>query len=110
MDKANVRVTDFQERVYAAVSEIPKGRVSTYKSIAAKLKCGSSRAVGQALRRNPYAPKVPCHRVIASDLTIGGFCGARVGKEIAKKRDLLEREGVEFVRGKLADRDRLYFG
>ncbi len=75
--------TDFESRVYRTISRIPRGRVSTYKIVAARLHCGSCQAVGQALRRNPFAPKVPCHRVIASDLTLGGFAGHRSGKRMA---------------------------
>ncbi len=98
--------TAFQERVYAAVRQIPRGRVVTYKTVAARIGCASSRAVGQALRRNPYAPETPCHRVIASDLTLGGFSGQRKGPALAKKRRLLAKEGVAFRNGKLADPSR----
>jgi methylated-DNA-[protein]-cysteine S-methyltransferase len=65
--------------------------------------------VGQALRRNPFAPEVPCHRVIAADLTIGGFAGRRQGREIVRKQALLAAEGVRFTRaGRLAEPERLY--
>lgn len=87
-------VSEFARRVYALVSRIPPGRVSTYGMIAAALGCTSARAVGQALRRNPWAPQVPCHRVIASDGTLGGFRGARDGVALRRKRQLLESEGV----------------
>lgn len=63
MGSANV--TAFQERVYALLKQIPAGRVTTYAAMARVL--GSSpRAVGGALRVNPFAPEVPCHRCIAS--------------------------------------------
>ncbi len=88
--------TEFESRVYALVSTIPKGRVSTYKALAVDLQCGSCQAIGQALRRNPFAPKVPCHRVVSSNLTIGGFSGHVAGVMIAKKRRLLLSEGVGF--------------
>ena len=58
-------------------SAIPKGKVSTYGALSLLLK-SSPRAVGQALRRNPYAPQVPCHRVVAASLELGGFSGAWV--------------------------------
>lgn len=96
-------VTHFQETVYAAISRVPSGRVTTYSILAQSIGCGSPRAVGQALRRNPFAPKVPCHRAIASDLTPGGFNGARTGTEIARKLRLLAAEGVVFRDGRLAD-------
>jgi methylated-DNA-[protein]-cysteine S-methyltransferase len=100
--------TPFQMSVYNAIRKIPRGKVGTYKSVAEYLRCRSSRAVGQALRCNPYAPEVPCHRVIASDLTIGGFCGDKEGGAIARKRRILAAEGVEFRDGRLSDPERVY--
>ncbi len=101
-------VTDFERKIYRIVSQIPRGYVSTYKLVARKAGCGSCRAVGQALKRNPYAPRVPCHRVIASDLDIGGFCGSLRGRQIQRKVKLLRREGVLFEKGKLTDPSRVY--
>jgi len=89
--------TVFERRVYDAVREIPRGRVTTYGLLARRIGCGSARAVGQALRRNPFAPSVPCHRVIASDLAIGGFAGRSAGRNIVRKLGLLAGEGVPFV-------------
>ncbi len=100
-------VTEFQKRVYAAVSRIPKGRVATYKGIAVRIGCGSPRAVGQALKKNPFAPDVPCHRVIASDLAIGGFQGRQEGAAIRRKVALLAAEGVRFSGGRLVESGRL---
>lgn len=99
-------VTSFQQRVYDAVSGIPRGRVATYKEIARRIGCGSPRAVGQALKRNPFAPRVPCHRVIASNLTIGGFQGKQGGAAVERKRRLLEGEGVHFTKGRLDESNR----
>jgi methylated-DNA-[protein]-cysteine S-methyltransferase len=82
--------TSFQEKVYKECSKIPKGKVSTYNSIAKKLKSGP-RAVGNALRRNPYAPQVPCHRVIKSDRTLGGYDGIMNN---SKKAQMLKSEGI----------------
>lgn len=90
-------VTKFQKRVYDAVSCVPMGRVTTYKMLAQHIGCGAPRAIGQALRRNPFAPQVPCHRVISSDLSVGGFCGEKTGAAIKKKINLLQSEGVEFT-------------
>ncbi len=100
--------TAFELKVYEATRRIPRGKVSTYRLIGKSIKCDSSQAVGQALRRNPFAPQVPCHRVIASSLTIGGFFGERKGTEIKRKLKLLGVEGVRFVDGKLADPDCLH--
>lgn len=89
-------VTPFQQRVLQALCQVPAGKVTTYKYLAAHVQCGSQQAVGQALRRNPYAPAVPCHRVVAHARTLGGFGGARNGTKLDKKRQLLEQEGVVF--------------
>lgn len=94
-------LTDFQRKVYTIVIQIPKGRVMTYQGLARALGCGSCQAVGQALRRNPFAPAVPCHRVIKSDLSLGGFAGARQGESLVRKLALLAGEGVVFKNGRL---------
>ena len=63
----------FQEKVYAVVRKIPKGKVLTYKEVARKIGSPKSyRAVGNVLHKN-VDPKVPCHRVIRSDGRIGGY-------------------------------------
>ncbi|MDD5482659.1 MAG: MGMT family protein [Kiritimatiellae bacterium] len=100
-------ITRFQMRVYEAVKKIPRGRVTTYKIIAGHIHCASPRAVGQALKRNPFAPEVPCHRVIAADLTPGGFRGKRHGAALRRKLDLLKAEGIKFRRGRLAEPGRI---
>ncbi len=88
--------TEFQARVYALVCQIPRGKVTTYKAIADQLDCGSCQAIGQALKNNPYAPEVPCHRVVNSDLSLGGFCGKKQGPEALRKKTMLLEEGVQF--------------
>jgi methylated-DNA-[protein]-cysteine S-methyltransferase len=95
--KGTTKLTPFQFRVYEALCTIPKGSVTTYKLLAVHVRCKSCQAVGQALKRNPYAPIVPCHRVVASDLTVGGFHGRRSGTLIERKIQLLKEEGVEFT-------------
>ncbi|PHH89673.1 hypothetical protein CDD83_5526 [Cordyceps sp. RAO-2017] len=89
----------FEKRVWTALCQIPKGCVSTYGLLSSHL--GSSpRAVGNALRRNPFAPEVPCHRVVATGMTLGGFKGKwpRDGEGITldEKRRLLRSEGIRF--------------
>jgi len=96
--------TAFETKVYSFCSKIPKGKVSTYKSIAEAMGTKAYRAVGQALRKNPYAPKVPCHRVIASDGSIGGFMGKHQGPSIKKKITMLKREGVGVKGNKISMR------
>ncbi|MFT4546315.1 MAG: methylated-DNA-[protein]-cysteine S-methyltransferase [Verrucomicrobiales bacterium] len=95
--------TPFEQRVFDTICRIPRGKVTTYGLLAKELDCGSAQAVGQALKRNPFAPEVPCHRVIASDLKTGGFSGQRKGATILKKLRLLREEGVAFQDGRLAD-------
>ncbi|MFC5051218.1 MGMT family protein [Rubritalea spongiae] len=100
----NRQPTAFEQRVYDAIVQIPKGKVTTYKALAEKLNCGSSQAVGQALKRNPNAPEVPCHRVINSQLKIAGYMGKTEGDAVTRKLDLLAAEGVEFdAQGKLSN-------
>ncbi len=103
-------VTPFQRQVYEAVVQIPEGRVMTYQGLARIIGCGSCQAVGQALKRNPFAPAVPCHRVIKSDLTIGGFVGQRGGEEVGRKLALLAGEGVLFENGRLQEPERVTSG
>ncbi len=104
-----VRLTAFRRRVYEALLEVPRGYVTTYGLLARRVGCGSARAVGGALRENPFAPDVPCHRVLASDLSIGGFCGASEGAPVRRKIRLLAREGVLLDKaGQLADPRRVW--
>lgn len=100
--------TAFQQRVYDACRRIPRGKVTTYQLLGEAIGCRSARAVGQALKSNPFAPEVPCHRVVASDLSLGGFAGQRTGKEIARKQRMLETEGVAFADGRVASPDQVY--
>ena len=83
--------TKFQLKVWNYLKTIPKGTVKTYKQVAVAIKSPkSARAVANACGKNPYAPKVPCHRVIRSDGTLGGFSAAG-GIKVKKK--LLKKEG-----------------
>lgn len=88
-------ITKFQYEVYNLLLNIPEGKVTTYKEIAKTIKCNSAQAIGQALRKNPFAPEVPCHRVVKSDLTLGGFSGSIKNNTVEKKMKLLKAEGVE---------------
>ena len=64
---------NFQEKVLNLCSKIPKGKVSTYKEIAKKLKTKAYRAVGNALHNNKTPVVIPCHRVVCSDGSLGGY-------------------------------------
>jgi len=88
------KTTPFQERVYAKLRIVPKGSVTTYGDLAHA--CGTSpRAIGQAMHHNPYAPRVPCHRVVAANGSIGGFKGESTGEAIKEKVSLLKEEGIK---------------
>ncbi len=93
MSKINkAGITDFQKAVYRTVARIPRGRTMTYAQVAAAIgRPKAVRAVGNALNRNPFAPAVPCHRVIRSDGSLGGFAGGTL-----KKKTLLVKEGGRF--------------
>ena len=84
--------TDFQLKVWNAISKIPKGKVKTYKELARSIrKPKASRAVANACGKNPFPIKIPCHRVIRSDGKLGGYSGKG---GIKTKRKLLRSEGV----------------
>ncbi len=84
--------TKFQIKVWKYIIKIPKGSVKTYKQVAIAINNPRSyRAVANACGKNPYSPKVPCHRVIRSDGKLGGF-SAYGGTKTKKK--LLKKEGV----------------
>ncbi len=81
---------------------MPAGKVTTYAEIARALGTHAYRAVGNAMNRNPYAPQVPCHRVVGSNGSLTGFAHG-----IPRKRQMLDEEGVAFV-GERADLKRCF--
>ena len=84
--------SQFQIKVWKYLKTIPKGKVKTYKQVAIGInKPKSARAVANACGKNPYSPKIPCHRVVRSDGSLGGYYG-RGG--IKKKLKLLISEKV----------------
>ena len=84
----------FNRKVYEVTRAIPPGRTLTYGEVAARLgEPGASRAVGQALGHNPFAPIVPCHRVLAAANRSGGFSG---GAGVPTKLRMLEIEKARF--------------
>ena len=102
----------FNESIYSALKRVPKGRVTTYKILAEAIGTKAYRAVGQAMRRNPYAPKVPCHRCVSSDGSIGGFMGSKNSnsKEVRKKIRMLRKEGIKIKNKGIVDFEKkLYF-
>ena len=88
----NLKGTKFQVKVWKYLRKIPKGKVKTYLEVAKAIgKPRAFRAVANAVGKNPYPPKIPCHRVIRSDGTLGGYSGKG---GILKKRQLLKFEKV----------------
>ncbi len=94
----------FTERCYKLLRKVPKGKVTTYKDIAHTLGSRAYRAVGTAMNKNPYAPNVPCHRVVNADGKIGGFAHG-----VKKKIELLNNEGIQIKEGKVVDFSRKRF-
>lgn len=92
-----VRGMNFDQKVWAVTARIPTGRVSTYGEIARKLGTRAYQAVGRALGRNPYAPAVPCHRVVGSNGRLTGF-----SRGLAAKRRMLWAEGITVRAGRVA--------
>lgn len=88
--------TVFQERCYKILNKVPKGKVTTYKELAKALNSKAYRAVGSAMNKNPYFPKVPCHRVINSDGKVGKYANGT-----KKKIKILKEEGIEIIGGKI---------
>ena len=103
--KSFVMITDFQKKVYKILKKVPKGKVTTYGKIAEKLN-SSARAVGQALKRNLSAPEVPCHRVVCSDGSLGGYQGKMNSK---KKINLLKKEGIIVENNKIKEFEKKLF-
>jgi methylated-DNA-[protein]-cysteine S-methyltransferase len=92
--------TEFERRVYERTREIPLGMVTTYGEIAKAIGTpNASRAVGNALNRNPLPVEVPCHRVVRSDMSLGGF-----SRGAGTKERLLRGEGILVVNGRVAGR------
>ena len=92
-------LSDFERSVLRELEKVPLGRVTTYQNLAKRLgKPNASRAVGNALNKNPQAPKVPCHRVVKSNGEIGGYVFG-----VEKKIALLKKEGIETRNNKIVD-------
>ena len=85
--------TEFQLKVWAYLRKIPHGSVRTYSQVAKDIgKPLAIRAVANAIGKNPYAPKIPCHRVIRSNGSLGGYSGKG---GLKTKRFLLKKEGIK---------------
>ena len=88
----NLKGTKFQLKVWNYLKKIPKGKVKTYADVAKAIrKPLAVRAVANAIGKNPYPAKIPCHRVIRSDGSLGGYSGKG---GIQRKRHLLRSEKI----------------
>lgn len=104
MGRHQSKYPSFADRCYRLLERVPAGKVTTYKEIARALGRNASRAVGNAMNRNPNAPRVPCHRVVRSDGKVGGYA---FGQQ--RKIDLLRQEGVVVADGRIVDFSSLLF-
>ena len=92
-------MTKFQSECYEALKKVPKGKVITYAGLARMVgRPKAHRAVGSAMNKNPYAPQVPCHRVVKSNGDLGGFA-----TDIEVKIKRLQEEGVMVSDNKIVD-------
>ncbi|GAB7343803.1 hypothetical protein MBLNU457_1774t1 [Dothideomycetes sp. NU457] len=95
-------ITQFRKQVLTLLCQVPRGKHTTYAALSDHISATThktcARAVGNAMRNNPFAPVVPCHRVLAHDGKIGGFGGhwGEEGKYAGKKKEMLREEGVKF--------------
>lgn len=89
-------ITDFQQKCYTTLKKVPKGKVTTYKDLAKAMNSKAYRAVGSAMNKNPFAPKVPCHRVINENGKVGNYAHGT-----NKKIKMLKEEGIEIIDGKI---------
>lgn len=92
-------IKTFAERVYELTRQIPPGKVATYGQLATLAGTPkAARAVGMLMKRNPDAPRTPCHRVVAADGQLTGYSG---GEGLITKLAMLQQEGVLFVGAKV---------
>ncbi len=95
----------FNKKVWNKCKLIPKGKVSTYKELAKAIDNPKSyRSVGNALNKNPYAPRVPCHRVVGSNGKLTGFATG-----LKDKKKLLEKEGIKIKNNKIINFEKVLF-
>ncbi|MDA7606818.1 methylated-DNA--[protein]-cysteine S-methyltransferase [Pelagibacteraceae bacterium] len=91
--ETDLKGTSFELKVWGYLRKIPRGSTRTYSQVAKSIgKPLAVRAVANAIAKNPYAPKIPCHRVIRSDGSLGGYSGKG---GIKTKKILLKREGIK---------------
>ena len=100
-------IPDLAEETYRLLLQVPRGRVTTYGALAVALGAReAARLVGEYMAKNPYAPQVPCHRVVLSDGKVGKYSAPRGA---ARKIELLEEEGVAVRDGRIVDFEDILF-
>jgi len=98
----------FSSRVYKVLIRVPEGRVTTYKEVAKAINTKAYRAVGSVIAKNPYAPEVPCHRVVRSDGSVGNYtCNGK--KNPKKKIRILMSEGITIKNNKIKNFEKFLF-
>lgn len=104
-----IETSEAAEKAYDMLRQVPAGRVTTYGALAKAIgKPRASRLMGAIMRGNPQAPAVPCHRVVKSDGSIGGYSGSSP-ENITRKIEMLRSEGVEVREGKVLDFKTVFF-
>ena len=91
-------MNDFQKKVLDITKQMPCEKITTYKIIGQKMNTKAYRAIWQALTRNPYAPTIPCHRVVSSNWGIGGYAFW-----VEKKIQILKEEWISVLDGEIID-------
>lgn len=94
--KSSLHITVFQQKLYDKLREVPRGSVTTYQDLAHAIGSKAYRAVGTAMNKNPFAPEVPCHRVIKASGEIGEFAH---GSD--QKMALLLAEGIKITHSRI---------
>jgi len=96
---------NLDQQVYKKLTQVPQGKITTYGELAKAvgLKNGQ-RVIGQIMKKNPYPVIIPCHRVVKSDGTIGGYA---YGGDI--KTNMLQKEGIKIHYGKILDWNKKYY-
>lgn len=110
-------MSDSQQKIYSLLQRVPKGRVTTYKELAVAIGTKAYRLVGRYMGENPYPymtcsdlkTRIPCHRVVSSNGTIGGFMGSSTGNHIKQKIAMLRSEGVRIQANKVQDFARILY-
>lgn len=94
-----------QKEVLEMMKKIPEGKVTTYRIIALELGTRAYRAVGTAVKNNPDAPRIPCHRVVKSNGTVGFYSGGGTKTKIR----MLQKEGIKISNNRIVNFDKVLY-